>query len=518
MQTASDFIALAVQAGMTDREIDAHLARLEYRARCLESFAFFAREAWPHIVPEELIWSWHLDAICEHLEAVTDGTIDNLLCNMPPGHAKSTFFSVLWPAWRWAKAPQWKLLSGSYDIDLAIRDACASRDLMKGEWYQSTLKPEWEFKATQDNKKFYQNTAMGHRVSTTPKGRGTGHRCNCWLVDDPLNVRDAYSTIERRRAVRWITKTLQSRLNTTQRRSRVLVMQRLHHDDPSQLLKQRGFVHLMLPTLFESQRRCQTVIGYTDPRAQEGELLFPDGFDEEAVEEAKKDLGSMGFAGQHQQRPSAEGGNIFMREHWSFWKGSPLTLDEEAEGCWVRLPQPHEWDRCAVTVDTSAGSESTTASFNIYHFWGIRGSLRFLLGEFRKQLSEAKLIEAFERFCALPELSKRGDIIGCIKWVEQKAAGPELIKQLEAKVTGLVAVNPKGSKEARARLAAPAVEAGNYILPDPRTHDWVDGVDGFIEELARFPGGSHDDRVDSLSMLNSQLTEPQEFTLADWYS
>ena len=46
------------------------------------------------------VHSWHIDAICAHLEAVTDGRITRLLINVP-GSMKSLLVSVFWPAWEW---------------------------------------------------------------------------------------------------------------------------------------------------------------------------------------------------------------------------------------------------------------------------------------------------------------------------------------------------------------------------------------------------------------------------------
>lgn len=518
MQSATstrDFVELAVLAGLTVREIDERLAALEYRLRLEQSFSFFAREAWPHVVAEELVWNWHLDAISEHLEAVTWGKIQNLLCNMPPGHGKSTFFSVLWPVWQWVHYPSWQLLSGSYDIDLVMRDMRKSRLLIKGEWFQQTFRPDWDFAPDQDRKRYYENTVHGHRVALTPR-MGTGYRANCWQVDDPLNLKDTYSIIARVQAVRWIRQVLQERLNDRMTAQRVMVMQRLHEDDPSDMLIKKGFVHLMLPSEFEPKRACKTIISYRDPRTEEGELLFDAKYPAEVIAEAKLDLGAMGYAGQHQQRPSPEGGNIFKRDFWRFWKDGALHSEEKNLGKWVRLPQPSEFERFVVTVDTSAGSESSTASYNVFDLWGIQGALCFLLAEFRERLTEPKLIAAFEAWCKTPEFQQY-ELATCKKWIEAKAAGPELIKQLQPKIFGLLPVTPKGKKPARARAAAPAQEARNIILPNPETHPWVDGEDGYIEELALFPGGKNDDRVDSLSMLISQLAEPEFYGLEEHY-
>jgi len=48
-----------------------------------KSLAGFVRAAWHVLEPTtQLKWGWSLDAICEHLEAVTMGSINRLLINV----------------------------------------------------------------------------------------------------------------------------------------------------------------------------------------------------------------------------------------------------------------------------------------------------------------------------------------------------------------------------------------------------------------------------------------------------
>ena len=63
-----------------------------------KGFAEFVRRAWHKVEQTPLVWNWHMGAMCEHLEAVTRGEIDQLVMNVPPGHSKSLLANVLWPA------------------------------------------------------------------------------------------------------------------------------------------------------------------------------------------------------------------------------------------------------------------------------------------------------------------------------------------------------------------------------------------------------------------------------------
>src|SRR5512133_2069288 len=112
-------------------------------------------------------------------------------------------------------------------------------------------------------------------------------------------------------------------------------MQRLHERDLSgHLLEQGGYEHMCLPTRFEPERRSVTCIG-EDARTTAGQLLFPKLFPRAVVDEIEtKELGPTGFAGQHQQRPSPEGGGILKKYWWKYWqpKGahlSPVTRRDE---------------------------------------------------------------------------------------------------------------------------------------------------------------------------------------------
>src|SRR5262245_5464626 len=95
----------------TSRE---RLRRLALACRTLEkkekaehleaSLSNFVREAWPAIDPAEYQPCWTIDALCEHLQAVSEGQIRNLLVNIPPRCGKTTIASVCYPAWTWAQS------------------------------------------------------------------------------------------------------------------------------------------------------------------------------------------------------------------------------------------------------------------------------------------------------------------------------------------------------------------------------------------------------------------------------
>ena len=125
----------------------------------------FVRQAWPVLEPEAFVPGWHVDAICEHLEAVTDGYIRNLLITIPPRHTKSTLISVIWPCWEWINHPENRFLCSSYAETLAIRDAVRSRRLIQSPWYQANWGAVYHLSGDQNVKARYENDRGGFRLS-----------------------------------------------------------------------------------------------------------------------------------------------------------------------------------------------------------------------------------------------------------------------------------------------------------------------------------------------------------------
>lgn len=107
---------------------------------CKRSFAAFVQRAWPVLEPSTpLKWGWLLDGMCEHLQAVTEGHIQNLLMNVPPGSMKSLIVGVFWPAWEWgpAERPHHRFVGTAHEESLAVRDNRKCRELIRSRWYQS---------------------------------------------------------------------------------------------------------------------------------------------------------------------------------------------------------------------------------------------------------------------------------------------------------------------------------------------------------------------------------------------
>lgn len=453
---------------------------------CRRSFSKFVQLAWPQIDPAPLVWGWHMDAICKHLQAVTDGRIRKLIINIPPGHAKSMLVSVLWPAWVWAVNPKWRALFASYALDLVTRDAVKSRDLMRSEWYQSRFPDTVKFQGDQDQKTFFGNTAGGFRVALSVGGKATGFRGDTIVVDDPLKADDAHSAIARQTAIRWKTETMASRVNDPETASEVLIMQRLHQDDlTGYLLKAGGWQHLCLPSEFEPGRRSVTydVDGnefWRDPRSDEGDLLFEQKYTKNALSDMKRAMGSFAYSGQHQQSPTPLGGGLLKREWFNYRYLRPGETAIEGLNC---VPLPKRFDRIVIAADCTfkKTDDSDRVAIGV---WGKLGPDAFLLDLRWDRMGFVDTVQAINDLKAKWPQTQR-------VLIEDKANGSAVIEVLRKKVSGIIAVEPEGGKESRIAATTGFFEAGNVRLPC--TAPWVAD---YIEEACGFPAASHDDAID----------------------
>jgi len=261
----------------------------------------------------------HVHAVCDHLQAVAEGHIRNLIINIPPGHAKSLLSAVFWVAWWWILHPEARGLFSSYREPLATRDSVKCRRLIESPWYQERWGDHYQLSEDQNQKNRFENDRTGYRV-VVPMSAGTGERGDFVVVDDPHSVDQAESDTERQGAIEWFNGAMSTRVNDFASGHRVVIMQRLHEADlTGDLVAKGGWDCLCLPAEFEPERRCRTSIGYTDPRQQAGALLWPAKVSQEDLNRLKVELGSYRYAAQYQQRPAPAEGGLFKRGWWRFW-------------------------------------------------------------------------------------------------------------------------------------------------------------------------------------------------------
>ena len=310
-------------------DVEAELDRIRKR-KCELSLSAFVKQSWSIIEPgQAYVHGWHIDFICSHLEAITNGHMledgtpyNRLLVNVPPGTMKSLLIGVFWPAWEWGprNMPHLRYVCASHSQDLAVRDGLRMRRLVQSEWYQKHWGDRVKLTGDQNQKTKFENMATGFRQAAAA-GSITGSRGDRVIIDDPLSVDDAASEAVRTSTKTWFLEAVPTRLNNPKSSAIVVVMQRLHEEDVSGVIleKDLGYDHIMLPMRYDPSRSMPTVLGYADPREMDGELLFPQRFPVEVVDRDEKAMGPYATAGQFQQTPEPRGGGIIKREWWQLW-------------------------------------------------------------------------------------------------------------------------------------------------------------------------------------------------------
>ncbi len=494
------------------------VVQLEKERRKYRRLVDFTRKGWEIVEGSGLYrHNWHIDLICEHLEALYNGDFQNLLMNVPPGCMKSLLTSVMFPSWVWADNPETRFLSASYGQDLSTRDAIKSRAIIESDWYKELWGKKVRIDRGQNQKTKYQNTAGGWRLATSVGGRGTGEHPDFKLIDDPHNVKEAESDVERQGGLDWYDLTLSSRGVSRDAKTAVM-MQRLHEADLSgHIMAKEEFAteweHICIPMRFEPHRYTSTI--GQDPRKKENELLWPELFNERKVRVLEQNLGEYGAAGQLQQRPSPPGGGILKIKHFQLWpavKGIPALeyIIQSYDTAFKEIKQSEK--KASSDPDPSA---NTT--------WGL-----FTLPDGRKALI---LLDTWAERIAYPKLRSRvisnwgayygGDDKGRtgsradVLLVEDKASGQSLLQDLHQANIPAIAYNPgKADKVERAHMVAPLFELDCvYIMESSkRPGQWISWAKEFVEQVEKFPNAKQDDLVDTLTQAllfvkNNRLIE-----------
>jgi predicted phage terminase large subunit-like protein len=458
------------------------------REYCTRDLASFIRRAWPVIEPSSsYVHGWHIDALAEHLEAVTAGEISRLLINVPPGTMKSLAVGVLWPAWEWGpkRLPHYRYVGAAHAQDLAVRDNMRMRRLVKSEWYQAL----WPLAlaADQDAKLKFENAATGFRAAVTATAM-TGHRGDRVLYDDPHSVEGALSDVQRNAVLRVFAETVTTRLNSPEGSAIVVIMQRLHEQDLSgYILEQElGYEHLCLPMEFEPDRRCRTSIGFEDPRQTDGELLFPERFPAEVVERDKQAMGALAAARQYQQRPTPRGGGMFPTDRFVFVDHAPAADQIESS---IRY-----WDKAGTHRASAASNATFTAGVLLHKLKDGRFCVAHVMRGQWGALDRERMIRQ------VADMDGRRIPIA----VEQEpgSGGKESAEGTIRALAGwrVKADRPTGDKTLRAEPYAAQVQAGNVLVVRA---EWNRD---FIDEHVAFPVGRTKDQVDAAAAGFNLLT------------
>lgn len=451
----------------------------------------YSEAGWKIIEPgTPFLPNWHIDAICEHLEACITREIRNLVISMPPRHLKSNLVSVMFPTYVWIKHPEERFLYSSYGMSLAIRDSLKSRRVIQSDWYRDRWGDKFFLTGDQNAKMRYENDHTGYRIATSVGGIGTGEGGGFIIVDDPHNVLEAESELKRQSTLDWWDGTMSTRGNDPKTVVRIIIAQRTHHKDLlGHVLEQGGYEHLNLPAEYEGRTKA-TVIGWKDPRTKKGELLHGARFGKKELDELKLRLGPYRASGQLQQRPTPESGGIFKRSYFRLW-----PPDRKLPG-FHYIIQSYD---TAFTDKTDNDPSAMTA-------WGL---FKY------KKLWNVMLLDAWKEYLSYPKLRRRVKLDRKAKYgedgqespvdeiiIEEKGSGITLIQDLGMIGVAAFPYNPhRADKVVRAHASTPFGAAGLIWVMESRVQpgfaaSWAQPV---LDEAMKFPKGDEDDYTDTIT-------------------
>jgi len=486
-------------------EVDRELA---YR-----SLSHFTRLHWSAVDPSPFVSNWHIDAICEHLEAMSEGDIRNLIINIPPRHTKSLLVAVMWPAWDWLENPGRRFLFTSYAASLSLRDSRKCRLVMQSKMYQYMLarfNPEFQLVGDQNTKSRFENTNNGSRLSSSVDGTNTGEGGDFLAADDPNNIRKVESDVDRAAVNTWWDEVMSTRLNDPKRGGRLIIQQRSHTNDLTGHCLEKDpddWEVLILPARYELENRCRTSLNFVDPRTKEDELLNPERFGEEELAKLEKSMTSYAAAGQLQQRPVPRKGGLIPTECLRFMRRADDT--DPAHAMFPVFPR-HRIDKTVRYWD-KAGTEGGgmyTAGVLMHKM----GNGTYVVSNVeRGQWSAGKREEIIKNTAKIDADAHKeagGVHLSGVKiWVEKEggSGGKESAENTIVNLAGYDVhadpVSGAGDKPTRALPFAAAVEGGIVfvVVGEP----WLDD---YIKELHLFDKYKYKDQVDASSGAFNKLT------------
>jgi predicted phage terminase large subunit-like protein len=451
----------------------------------------------------------HHKLIIAKLEAVARGEIDRLMIYAPPGSAKSTYATVLFPSWWFTQFPRSAIISASHTGDLAESFGRRVRNLVDGHGdllgYTLSADSRAAGKWDTDSGGEYLAAGVGKAIA--------GRRADLAIIDDPVASReDAESEGQRDRAYNWYRGDLYDRLKPGARI--VLIMTRWHEDDlggrldTDELEGADRWHRILLPALSEHE---------DDPLGRAaGEALWPEWEDEEKLQRKRVVVGEREFIAKYQQRPAPQGGAIFNPDQMPMIDHLPPQIRQPGGS------NVYQLSTLSRNLRVVALSEDQETSPRRVRAWDLSATAKigtrdpdYTVGLLMCRTLDGRYVvenvvrdrgspQAMEALIATTAEADGEDVLVSLPQ-DPGQAGKAQVGYLVRALAGSRVVTRvmSGEKATRAAPVAAQVNVGNVSMIRAGWNR------KFVEELASFPNGTHDDQVDALSDAFVRLVPPR---------
>jgi predicted phage terminase large subunit-like protein len=418
----------------------------------------------------------HHRLLIEQLEKVARGEIDRLLVCMPPGAAKSTYASILFPPYFLSHYSSASIITASHTTELSERWGRRVRNtiLEDGPTLGLTLCSDSQAAGR------WQLVSGGEYLAAGVGQAILGFRADLIVIDDPIRSReDAASEVLRRSIWEWYSADLKTRLKPGGRI--VLISTRWHEDDLAGRLlaeMEKGgdrWDTLIVPAIAEENdalgRKAGEFLWDNDPNYEYGAQL-------------RREMATQSpfnWAALYQQRPAPEAGDYF-------------------KVAWLK---PYDEHPPLATMRTYGASDYAVTSkggdYTVHLVVGVDPDWKlYLLDMWRGQTSPDVWVER------MLDMAKRWNPIS---WAEEQgqiraSVGPFIERRMiERKIPLYRQQFPtKGDKAVRAQaIRGRMALEGLYV---PTKAPWYAALQ---QELLTFPASKHDDQVDALGLIGQML-------------
>jgi predicted phage terminase large subunit-like protein len=451
------------------------LTEIRRRRQCRRSLLDWCTEA---LAPLNQAPAAHHRHLIRELEAVMRGQSTRLMINMPPGSAKSTYGSVLFPAWCLAQRPGLDLIGASNTAQMA--EAFSRRVMSLAREFGETL----GYGLGRETAERWETTNGGHYRAAGVGGSIAGQRADLVIIDDPTRSRaDAESVTVRESQWNWFTGDLRTRLKPAA--AIVVIMTRWHPDDLGGRLLERQ------PGLWRVVS-LPAIAGANDALGRApGEWLWSDdgyGYSGElrkVHDEYEAAGATRDWAALYQQTPRPAEGSLF--------KTAMIAVLDAAPAGAVRMIRA--WD-LAATRQIGTRDPDWTAGVKLQRL----PSGQFVVLDVVRLRGGPDEVEA----AIVNTAQQDGRTVRIGLPQDPGQAGKTQVLYLTRKLEGFtIESSPEtGDKATRAAPVASQCNVGNLsIVRAP----WNAAL---LDELGAFPGGIHDDQVDALSRAFAYLIAP----------
>lgn len=415
----------------------------------------------------------YLEYLVSELTGVAHGVETRLIINLPPRHLKSVLVSIVFVAWLLGRDPKLRIGVVSHSQALAADLASKTLQLIDSDFYRKVFPGlRLRDRKTMD----FVTTHGGGRYAASFETGITGRGFDIIIIDDPISAHHVKSERERANVNENFDTMVASRLDDQIGGVIIVVGQRMHEDDLSgNLLQKGGWKHVCLALVAEQE--ASYPIGKLCWHRKVGEPLLSGQWPEQIIRRKREEVGEPIFAAQYQQNPSAAFGELIRRDQISYFMDLPpdarrVTLSWDTA---VKTGSDHSYTVCLVI-----------ACDRRRHY--IVDVLRGRLGSVEMRDSALNLIAVYKPSKILVEDASTGT--GLASMLAERGHPTEL--------------RPTGGRGKEERLESQLHMFAQHLVLIKKNQPWTVDLE---TELMRFPFSKHNDQVDALTQYLAWVGE-----------